>query len=362
MRGVASAIVLVHHVSLIALPLATGSAGPIWWLITQSPLSVFFAGHEAVIVFFVLSGLVVTLPLMKPGADFLAYYPSRVLRLYLPVWGALALAAALVWFLPRDLAEVTDESWVATTNALSLDPGELLRQASLTSAQYDLSNPLWSLRWEMLYSLLAPLFMIAARACARWAWAAGAAAIAVVFLGHMVANSYLIYLPPFFIGALIAVSLPKLLALRERGRGPGTALWAGLLLASLVVLMIRSMNSSFFEEGGLTDALLSTLIPIGAAGVVMCILGWAGADRFLERRLPQWLGRISFSLYLIHVPLLVSLTFLLGDERWPLVAALGVPLCLAAAELFERFIEKPSHRLSRWVRTRVSSWRAPKRR
>ncbi|MGO2664137.1 acyltransferase family protein [Mycetocola reblochoni] len=353
LRGVASAIVLIHHVSLIVLPVATGSAGPVWWLITQSPLSVLFAGHESVIVFFVLSGLVVTLPLMKPSSDLVAYYPSRVLRLYLPVWGALALAAALVLIVPRDLAQVADDSWLATTNALSVDPGELLRQASLTSAQYDLSNPLWSLRWEMLYSLLAPLFMVAARACRRWVWPAGAAAVAIVLVGQLIGNSYLIYLPPFFIGALIAVSLPRVLELRTAEHRPSTATWAWLLTGSIALLMLRTLFSPLVEDGEPVAAALSALIPAGAAGVVLCVLAWPGADRLLARAVPQWLGRISFSLYLIHVPILVTLAFALGDAAWPAIMLIGVPLCLLAAEVFERVVEKPSHRLSRSVRRRI---------
>ncbi|MGO3885577.1 MAG: acyltransferase family protein, partial [Mycetocola sp.] len=351
LRGVASGIVLIHHTSLIVLPVATGSSGFFWWLFTQSPLSILFAGHESVIVFFVLSGLVVTLPLMKPSSDLVAYYPSRVLRLYLPVWAALALAAALVLLVPRDISTVDPDSWLATTNALTVNGPDLLRQASLTSAQYDLSNPLWSLRWEMLYSLLAPLFMLAARACQRWAWAAGAAAIGVVFAGHLLNNSYLIYLPPFFLGALIAVSLPSILALRDRG--PQTLRWTGALVLSIALLMASSFLSRVVEEESFPASILSSLIPIGASGVVLCVLGWAGASRFLERRAPQWLGRISFSLYLIHVPILVTLTFAIGDAHWVLITLIGIPLCLVAGALFERWVERPSHRLSRWVRNQI---------
>jgi peptidoglycan/LPS O-acetylase OafA/YrhL len=58
---------------------------------------------------------------------------------------------------------------------------------------------------------------------------------------------------------------------------------------------------------------------------------------------------VSFSLYLIHVPILATLSFLLGDEKWWLVALLTIPLALLAAWAFHRGIERPSHRLARRI-------------
>ncbi len=57
------------------------------------------------LVFFVLSGLVVALPALRKGFSWRAYYPARLARLYLPIWGSLALAAALVLLIPRPPAK-----------------------------------------------------------------------------------------------------------------------------------------------------------------------------------------------------------------------------------------------------------------
>ena len=46
---------------------------------------------------------------------------------------------------------------------------------------------------------------------------------------------------------------------------------------------------------------------------------------------------------------------LLGDERWWLVALLTVPSALLVAWGFNRVVERPSHRLARWVSTAVTT-------
>lgn len=63
----------------------------------------------------------------------------------------------------------------------------------------------------------------------------------------------------------------------------------------------------------------------------------------------EWIGTRSFSLYLVHEPLLVSLGFLLRITRlsWWFVL-LGLGACLAATEVFYRAVEVPSMRIGRW--------------
>ena len=48
---------------------------------------------------------------------------------------------------------------------------------------------------------------------------------------------------------------------------------------------------------------------LGAVGLVAAAVGSGWWRRMLERRVPQFLGRISFSLYLVHVPVLLALAF-----------------------------------------------------
>jgi peptidoglycan/LPS O-acetylase OafA/YrhL len=100
--------------------------------------------------------------------------------------------------------------------------------------------------------------------------------------------------------------------------------------------------------------LLWSLVGMGAVGVILCAIGFGGFENFLNHRSNQFLGRISFSLYLIHVPIVATLAFTLGDAQWWLVGIIGLPLSLAAATLFHRYVEVPSQRLAHRVGARVA--------
>src|SRR6195952_2318571 len=91
LRGVAATVVVFHHVYPIARPFLEPSthawaAGSPWWVISSTPVKLLSAGSESVLVFFVLSGLVVPLPLLGGRRGWAGFFASRLVRLYLPVW------------------------------------------------------------------------------------------------------------------------------------------------------------------------------------------------------------------------------------------------------------------------------------
>ena len=105
---------------------------------------------------------------------------------------------------------------------------------------------------------------------------------------------------------------------------------------------------------------LYALAGLGAAGLVVATLGWRTLASLLESPVAQWLGRTSFSLYLMHVPVLTTLVFALGDALWWVAALVGVPASLLAGWAFHRAVERPSHRLARRtgraVARRTTAW------
>jgi peptidoglycan/LPS O-acetylase OafA/YrhL len=75
----------------------------------------------------------------------------------------------------------------------------------------------------------------------------------------------------------------------------------------------------------------------------------------LLQRVPRYLGKISFSLYLVHVPVILALTILThGTLSLPLLIVIVVPVSIALADVFEGIVTAPSaslgHRLSRVTR------------
>ncbi len=347
LRGVAAVIVLFYHLSLVARPFLSPDE---WAWLTRTPLKLLTAGTESVLVFFVLSGLVVTLPALREGFGWLGYYGGRMLRLYLPVWASLALAALAIALLPRDLAVVTPDSWLAGGNALTVSWPQLLQEASLWKRSYDVNNVLWSLRWELVFSLTLPLFIVVARALRRhWVFAASLAALCTV-TGRLVDVDALVYLPVFFLGVLMAVRLPDLrAAVRAWPRVGRAALGA----ASALLLVASWLGRPV--EGAIGAEVLWGLAGVGAAGIVVVVIGSPTAERALSSRVPRWLGGISFSLYLVQAPLIGTLAFALGDEHWKLVAAIGIPASLLVGWLFHLAVERPTHRLAKLVSRKLQA-------
>jgi peptidoglycan/LPS O-acetylase OafA/YrhL len=360
-RGVAAVVVLLYHLTLMARPRLEETAG-LWEWITQSPLRPLTAGSEAVLVFFVLSGLVVSIPALSGTFDWLRYYPSRLIRLYLPVIGAVLFAVALIVLVPRLPGAITPHSWLDDRVASSVSLGQIFEESSLLPQTYTIVNVLWSLRWEVMFSVLLPVFIVVGLAVRRRKALAVAVSITLMVVGRLLEVDALVYLPTFFLGTMIAVHLSEFLALaaqiNARGRG---FVWPALAGASAVLLVASWLARPIAPAGSSLSAALWGLAGVGAAGLILVAIGSPLAKRMLSARLPLWLGRISFSLYLVHVPVLASVAFLIGDDRWWLVAGIALPASFATAWLFHAAVETPSHRLARRAGSRVASRRDPVR-
>ncbi|MFK4729885.1 acyltransferase [Agromyces mediolanus] len=363
LRGIAALVVLFHHALLLNPSISSlyvdGGTAPepgtaLWWL-TYSPLKLTNAGHEAVMVFFVLSGFVLALPVLRGGFDWVSYFPRRVVRLGLPVAGAVAFAAFLIAVVPRPSVE-RFSPWVEERTAKSVDWHGVLDALNLFNGSYKLDNPLWSIQWEMIFSVTLPVFVVLALALRRW-WPIGlVAALAGVWVGAETETAALEYLPVFLIGVLLAAKLDVLQRAAERiARARWAALaWTGLFALALVLLVLRWELGAFGSIAPFAAALKLVTV-VGAALLVFCCLGCRGAARPLGTRPVQFLARISFSLYLVHVPIIVALRFALPELPAHWIMVLGVLLSLLVGALFHRFVEAPAHRASGWVGRRSSA-------
>jgi peptidoglycan/LPS O-acetylase OafA/YrhL len=93
------------------------------------------------------------------------------------------------------------------------------------------------------------------------------------------------------------------------------------------------------------------LAVIGASVILILLVrdGGGAFARWLRSRPLQWLGRVSYSLYLVHVPVAVALAHAFhGTLPAAAIAPLTVLLALPAAALFYRAVERPSLLLSRF--------------
>lgn len=345
LRGVAAVVVLIHHVLLFIPFLARlehGGApdGLAQYLLGETPLRIVWAGDEAVILFFVLSGFALAAPVLQnPRFRWSAYYPSRIVRLYVPVIGAVALSIAVLATAPLAVA--------ATAAAFAPRPGTIdvlsvLRDATLVSSPTALNNPMWSLHYELAFSLLLPLYALGARRIRRPGVAAFVM-IAISTAGVVTHTPLLQFMPVFALGVLYARHRRPVSEWVQHTfealpfAGPVSALAA----AALLPVMWYPLPASLHVIAGWPVLL------VAAATLLVLAAEWAPLRSVLSGAVARRLGRLSFSLYLTHMPVLLGLHALLGTDHTVLLLVVGPPITIAVAVVFQRIVESPGHRLAR---------------
>lgn len=364
LRGIAALIVVFAHAMLMQ---------PFFWelhygqpgeksqfetFIADSPFRILWGGDNAVILFFVLSGFVLTLPWTKGRQlPYGSYLISRFCRIYLPYLAAITLS--LIFAVSIGGAKINGASeWVNIYNWANnyywLDIPSMLLMLGNDFSTW-INNPTWSLVWEMRVSLLFPLLVIPVM---RWGMA-GAVGVAIALSStlavcQLVAAAYpaeasllgrpqmtFYYAAFFLMGVLLARYREPLMRLASQSNGDGAILFvvAGLWF--------------WFANWAIQPELMKG---IGSALIIVASIS-AGLPRQLLLMTPvQWLGRVSYSLYLVHVPVL-----LIGEYTLHLVlphsviALIAIPVALVVAEVFYRLVERPTHQLGRYLVKRRSS-------
>lgn len=362
LRGLAALVVLLHHSLLLdpAFPASPqdGSVEPgsaIWWL-SYTPLKLLSAGWESVIVFFVLSGLVVTLPVVqKRHFDWIAFYPRRIVRLLVPVIASVFVAAAFVVAIPQ--VPTQSGGWLKNSSTPSFSWEMVVQAWDLVGGDGQINNPLWSLRWELLFSLALPVFVLVALVLRRW-WIAGlVGAVLVTWLGVRTGSGALSYFPAFFVGALMAARLDDIRQFSSRINRLSLRhlVWFGMTLSAAMLLIVTWLAWPLSAGLGELTPALKALAPVAAAGLVLSCIGWRPFGALLSRRPFQFVGKISFSVYLVHVPILIFSGYLLQGEPVVVPMLFGIGLTLAVAVCFSWLIEQRSHGWARSAGTWASA-------
>jgi peptidoglycan/LPS O-acetylase OafA/YrhL len=358
LRGAAALIVVVFHYLCLLHPwlVPDMTATPAW--IADTPLGLLWNGRFAVSVFFVLSGFVIAAAADRRRDIIVANLVTRYLRLAVPVLASVILAWFLLSLFPNATPSLREtlpdpSRWLDYTYQGDIPPihaaiydglvGNFLRGGS------DFNNVLWTMQIELLGSVGLFLLYWLVQGRARLVVLA-LAGLGIVFLAR---DAYV----AFVAGAYLYEAAKAGLLARLPAFLPPAALVVGVLLGA--------PGPDTWERWGpidlpgkLTPGNQRGLVPIGAATLfVYAALTLPVFAHLLGRRLLQWLGRISFSLYLVHVPLLYTLVAFayvnLPISEAPL-AVLYFAGTLALAHLFTTAVDEPSLRLLRAVRDRLS--------
>lgn len=345
LRGVAAVVVLVHHCFLTIPALAAPyygnpqGAGALSWLV-YSPLHLFWAGTEAVYLFFVLSGVVLGLSLRSTSFSWSGYFPSRLVRLYVPVVAAVLVALVSISLVSRQPA--MGSAWL-NARPDGYSPAAFVADLTLVGGVSRTVSPLWSLQWEVLFSLLLPVYVVIA-ARGRLVLQI-TAAIALAATGAAIGSAILTYLPMFAIGTALAARWDEVSARCER---VAPASWIVAVMASLVGMVSYWLLLPVLPMA-VTRPLSVVLALAGITVLILAAVNFSPLRSLFASRVLGWFGLISFSLYLVHEPLVIASAYLFDR---PLVGiAVAVPVSLGLAYVFHLLVERPAHRLSRRLRT-----------
>jgi peptidoglycan/LPS O-acetylase OafA/YrhL len=391
LRGIAAVQVVLLHYASALLP-GLGLLDPALvrypWerVVADTPLFAVLNGHLALCLFFLLSGAALTYAFGRRPFAWGRSAAARIVRLGVPMAAATVLGALLLWWWPDAHVAAADltgsRNWLGAVSPYavtpkitlhqillegmfvgfrdtSLLPGFVTAHLGLAPQSGALDAPLWTLHIEFVGSLLVML-LVAIRAMAPpWLHRGVCAAVGLVFVTS-----------PLLLFVAGHLSAPLLLR-RRRGHGWGVAglvlLAAGLALSCGDVLhgfdrMLAALPAPPFGAG--SDA-LHRRYAIAALAVFWGIALLPVAQAVVTRPLARWLGKLSFSLYLIHFPILftvVSAVFVrvrpgLGDGAAAGACAVaGIGLTLMLATLFQRWVDQPAIRLSRVGLGNVRGW------
>jgi peptidoglycan/LPS O-acetylase OafA/YrhL len=327
----------------------------LWYHIGLPGMSGGFVGVD---IFFVISGFLITGLLLREhetsGRIDLRHFYSRRMRRILPA--VLATIAATMVVAALVLAPLQMPSIAQDGAASALSLGNM-RFALESSDYFAATNPspfrhLWSLGVEEQFYLVWPaLLILAFRIFRTRLWialaVAGLAAASFGFalwLTDTFAPWAFYSLPSrlweLALGGVLAVGAGWLAPVPRLGLIPVGWLGVGLTAAGVVLI-----DSTTPYPG--SAALLPTL---GAAALIVGGGSGGPVTWLLTREPTRFIGRISYSLYLWHWPILV-LPSLAAGEALPLelALALGVVSVIVAAASW-RLIEEPFRRGRMWTR------------
>ena len=168
--------------------------------------------------------------------------------------------------------------------------------------------------------------------------------------GVVFGSFWVLYLPVFGLGVMLAARRRQV---EEFCLKLNSNQWTLIGILGILLLLNRWLLVMLPGATGLMSFNIS-ICALGAAMIVVIAWHCESVSKCLNTRIVQWLGSRSYSIYLIHFPVLLASAVVLGG--WSIATVLlTIFFIICAAEVFHRFIEVPSIALSRRVGRRVES-------
>jgi peptidoglycan/LPS O-acetylase OafA/YrhL len=366
LRGVAVLWVMLFH--WVALRDGRFDDAFIGAMAAWAPLEAFVRnGYLGVDLFFIVTGFLLTLPWFRhadtglPAPDWRSFYARRARRIVPAYYVQLMFLFFLV--LPLAYPRIWLESTPFVVHNLGAHLAFLHYTSPLTSSSLTVNGALWTLAIEMQYYLLLPLI---APLFVRWPWRSLAAAAVIATGWRWLAWNDLDFLANLYLelgaragvtekGArhLIATQLPAwslhfalgILAGRAwmlRPRKPAAALEQWLPVGILAVALFglhAVLRDGTAILGQLGWAAFPVLLALGLGAVVCAPASLLAATVAMPPLVA--LGRISYSAYLYHLPLLLLCNAYAPASGGSTALPLWIASVVLVAAVSFLFVERP---------------------
>jgi peptidoglycan/LPS O-acetylase OafA/YrhL len=418
LRGIAAFIVYIDHFSAPHLSGMLDSYGssPSSNSLLQLPIiRLLYAGSPMVCVFFVISGTVLSL---KPVAliraqrweamsqNLASYVFRRAIRLFLPTTFATFLIMLMVQMrfytaiypLPENPDFIRShptslsffgqfQDWITYILTRLYYP-DLWFQPHASRTEADYAPQLWTIEVEF-YSSMVLFTTLTGLSRTHASIRHAAVAVLLAFCLYIGRWDISLFLSGILICASILSSSPNSLPLLQnplgeacddsrQATGQAPRFPRFLTQASWVLTLIFALIITSYTSNHGTSPLYLPLRSIshsrwtweatGSALLVLSITKIPILQRLLECGVPQYLGRISYALYVVHFPILSAGAWsllpwvwgLLGKEGWRfglgymLTFALLTPAVLWVADLWSRGVDESCVRFGRWLEAKVA--------
>ncbi|WNV89190.1 acyltransferase [Umezawaea sp. Da 62-37] len=335
-RALAALYVVLHHIWFTVYPTYPVNSGPVFlgWLLY---------GHLAVAVFIVVSGFSLTVAPARRGyrlGGVARFLRRRAWRILPPYWAALGLSVLVFGLITPEL----------TGRAITLKG--VLAHFFLVQDVVDSPKPngaFWSIAIEWQIYFLFPLVLLLRRRIGPlWMVVVSTAAVvAAQLVGENVGPlDGVLNLTPQFL-ALFVFGVAAAMVLEEGRTAPRWLGAAGVACFAVFVVLAVVFGSVWVDRGYFW---IDLLVGVGTAAVLAVLAGGGFAP--LRAFLASWalsrVGLFSYSVYLVHLPLLwlvdhFLVSVLVADPlaRFGLLLVFGTAAVLGGSYLFHRVFERP---------------------
>ena len=299
----------------------------------------------AVVLFFVLSGFVLGASLQR-DPNVVRFAVRRIFRIFPALWLAVAITyAAEVWLASGfDHDQFTE--WFQNVFLRPHTVADFFR--NLVLAKVSIDQVAWSLVPEVLCSLMLPALVWLHQRTDRIGRLAILVCLAVI--GHHAEDRTMCYAVAFYAG----------FALPAEVIGPRLTSWWLAAAAAIAGWLMLCLGQAY---GVPYMPMMREVCTAGAVILISAIVASPGSFGFLNARPLRFLGRVSFSFYLLHLPVLFLLTAatmalpalrphnLYGTVA---LAITSIAATAVAAALSYRFVEVPGIALGRRIAERMA--------